>query len=729
MSKNNQKTKAKGSVAKKVIATTLVLSAFAGATAVCLTNENVRTTLGIGSEKTTISETPEQKEIKQLKETMSSLQKTYDSIKEERDSNAVELSNYKSQLLSEQQLTAEQKLRLAEYEERLLQSDAQIDEVKEELEDYKSQLLAEQQLTAEQSAKIEQYESAIAEKDTTLSALESQLEEYRIRIDILQNQLYNPLAEKMNYIKFASNVSLGTINQSYTYDDDNVLIVNQSSIIKLQLSTGEISTVLSFNTTYKPVIRQVDSKTLIIAYCLNSSTYAAKVIRFDLENMTYDNLKFYDESNAEITSTIKYVYCGATLNDGSTYIFTGANGGIFKLEDDRAVMISTLNNAKVCTVIDDDIYFKSTYGYKISDGTVTQFAGESTCGDNFIKDAYGNLVSYTSGTYNTSAYLFDETTGVFGDVVTLNSGNLTLHGALIKSQDSTTTKYLNPHTKTFEVVTDNYITNYVGVTDTHYIYHYSSHLNCINKIDGTSTIVDVGYVCHIMDMGNGKYYLAPNSKSDNASIFDASDFSVESVNIKGGIQVSTQSYRNIYYIDDTNALLYNPGESDNASNNTLYVAIYNYQTNTITNQFIMQTHDSYVVHDGWFYSYGFYSIERINLTTFEVQSVQRDYKYSFTNGKPLQLNDDKTKILLLDNKYSCVLDIDTFTLEDINIAQAQYKDYYYSYNTSVNYTVWYDFNTGKIHYTDGPLTKVNICGNEYMYCNDSINGYGLYYIA
>ena len=50
MSKNNQKTKAKGSVAKKVIATTLVLGTLAGATAVCLTNDNVRTTLGIGSE-------------------------------------------------------------------------------------------------------------------------------------------------------------------------------------------------------------------------------------------------------------------------------------------------------------------------------------------------------------------------------------------------------------------------------------------------------------------------------------------------------------------------------------------------------------------------------------------------------------------------------------------------------------------------------------------------------
>ena len=50
MSKNNQKTKVKGSVAKKVIATTLVLGTLAGATAVCLTNDNVRTTLGIGSE-------------------------------------------------------------------------------------------------------------------------------------------------------------------------------------------------------------------------------------------------------------------------------------------------------------------------------------------------------------------------------------------------------------------------------------------------------------------------------------------------------------------------------------------------------------------------------------------------------------------------------------------------------------------------------------------------------
>lgn len=269
--KNNVKQKKKGSVAKKVIATTLVLGTLAGATAVVATNENVQTWLGIGSEHLESNNN----------EDNSQLQTQIDILKIEK---------------------AELQSRLDEYKERLSQ---------------------EKDLTAEQLAHIAELESAIAEKETNISQLESLVKELQNKVDVLEEQIgsvTNSVMDKLNTytMKYDNNTITNVFKK-----DNYVFISSNYSIEIVDTVSGEQRSIYTNTSGGKFYFYDINDT----IYIANPYTFG----KFNTQTMEYEAIENSTSSNVynKLSGDLIYI---KNLEDGRIIVKTSACIGVLNTD-------------------------------------------------------------------------------------------------------------------------------------------------------------------------------------------------------------------------------------------------------------------------------------------------------------------------------------------------------------------------------------------------------------
>lgn len=552
---------------KRLVALGLVTASIAATATLVATSDTVKTWLGIGTENNIVAETPEEKKIKELTEKYTTLQASYDVITSEYDKAKIELSDYKTKLLESQNLTAEQQAKLTELTVKLETSESNKEELQIELEEYKSKLLQEKELTADQKSKLLSLEEDVSAKAVTINQLNLQIEEYKLEIQILQEKLKNTISENLKFLEFDSPKSIASATDIYKYGD-TVWALSSCNVYFLNLSTGKITSLYMPNVINStPITYQTNEKTVLMATAASSTyNYKFSILKFDLETQTYSNLPFYDENGEEITTTIKGMY-GGVVNNGRMYVCTSTNGGIFEVLEDRAVRISSIKNVQKFSIIDNEIYFTATYAYKItSNNEVVQFAGESVCGTYFIKDAYGNLLSYDEVYYS---YYFDPTTNLFGDQMA-GLAKLELVGGVL--MDSNRTLYFDPLTKS-RVSTTYGIHDLIGEDSTSYYYHYYNANGIYRMSKSTGAITTIGAENKYSTVVNidNKYYLTRNN---GITVFDSTDMSISEVNNTNILTVF--NYTKAVVVNDSVAILMFDDDSAHDS-----IAVLNYQTNTI----------------------------------------------------------------------------------------------------------------------------------------------------
>ena len=290
MSKNNHKPKAKGSVGLKVLATTLVLSTIAGATAVCLTNDNVRATLGIGS-------VPLQSEVPQNNNNQ--------------NTNSSELQVQIDKLIDEK---AEDlaSIKLLESEKANIQS---------ELDSYKASLDSEKELTTEQSLHIAELESAIADKENQINILNESVAEKDAQISNLQsiiNDLQNRVDVLENQIGAVSNSVLERVNTyEMKYDTGNIIYANRVDKFVFLSSNNSLEVLNTETGEQKQLINEASTNIAKVGnniYIVSTKSFA----KFNQETMSADFTQLTGlNSNTKI---------------GLDYSFTNEHGDlIFKL--------------------------------------------------------------------------------------------------------------------------------------------------------------------------------------------------------------------------------------------------------------------------------------------------------------------------------------------------------------------------------------------------------------
>lgn len=269
--KNNVKQKKKGSVAKKVIATTLVLGTLAGATAVVATNENIQTWLGIGSEHLEPNKN----------EDNSQLQTQIDILKLEKA------------------------------------------ELQSQLDEYKENLSQEKDLTAEQLAHIAELESAIAEKETKISQLELLVKELQNKVDVLEEQIgsvTNSVMDKLNTytMKFDNNTITNVFRK-----DKYVFIASNYSIEIVDTISGEQKSIYT-NTNGSKIYFYDINDTIYIA---NSYTFG----KFNTQTMEYETIENSTSSNVynKLSGDLIYV---KNLEDGRILVKTFACIGLLNTD-------------------------------------------------------------------------------------------------------------------------------------------------------------------------------------------------------------------------------------------------------------------------------------------------------------------------------------------------------------------------------------------------------------
>ena len=326
MSKNNQKTKVKGSVAKKVIATTLVLGTLAGATAVCLTNDNVRTTLGIGSE-------PLQSEKPAENNNSSELQIQIDKLIDEK---AEDLAAIK----------------LLESEKANIQS---------ELDKYKASLNSEKEFTAEQALHIAELESAIADKENQINILNESVADKEAQISNLQsiiNDLQNRVDVLEEQIGAVSNSVLERVNTyEMKYDTGNIIYANRVDKFVFLSSNNSLEVLNTETGEQKQLINEASTNIAKVGnniYIVTTTSFA----KFNPGTMSADFTKLSG--------------LNSITNIGLDYSFTNEHGDlIFKLG--MAFVIVPANEESETSAfycreyqeVDDIIYCIGGYGTNV----------------------------------------------------------------------------------------------------------------------------------------------------------------------------------------------------------------------------------------------------------------------------------------------------------------------------------------------------------------------------
>lgn len=708
---------------KRLVALGLVTASIAATATLVATSDTVKTWLGIGTENNIVAETPEEKKIKELTEKYTTLQASYDVITSEYDKAKIELSDYKTKLLESQNLTAEQQAKLTELTVKLETSESNKNELQIELEEYKSKLLQEKELTADQKSKLLSLEEDVNAKAVTINQLNLQIEEYKLEIQILQEKLKNTISENLKFLEFDTPRGIANVTDIYKYGD-TVWALNSYYVYFLNLTTGKLNSLYMpkvINTT--PITCQINEKTVLMATAASSSnSYKFSITKFDLETQTYSNLPFYDEEGEEITATIKNMY-GGVVNNGRMYICTGTNGGIFEVLEDRAVRISTIKNVKNFSIIDNEIYFTSTYAYKItSNNEVIQFAGESACGPYFIKDAYGNLLSYDTTSYS---YYFDPTTSLFGDQMA-NFCNLKLVGGVLMDSLNKT-YYFDPTTKSKGSTTEG-IHDLIGEDSTSYYYHYYKANGIYRMSKSTGAITAIGSENKYSTTFNidNNYYL---TKDDGITVFDSTDMSISEVN---NVNVLTEfKYTKSVVVNDSVAILMFDDDSPHDS-----IAVLNYQTNTIIKSLDFGSNKYCLIKDNYFYSYNESAFYRLNLSTLEIDKLTFAKSVDFTNKKQSQIYSAGNNLLLANVTSahgSYLINLDSFTMSTrYGVSKNQFGDYFYSVenaqssNVGTPCTILYDLAEDKTFITMGNLSKITIDGTDYLASSSGV--YGLYYL-
>lgn len=406
MSKNNQKTKAKSSVGLKVLTTALVLSTIAGATAVCLTNESVRTTLGIGSEplqsekpaennNTTNSSSELQIQIDKLIDEKAEDLASIKLLESEKANIQSELDSYKASLDSEKELTAEQSLHIAELESAITDKDNQIAILNE----------------------------SIAEKDVQISNLQSIIDDLQNRVDVLEEQIgavTNSVMDKVNTYEMK-------------YDNTNIMRVFKKNNLVF-LSSNYSVEVLNTDTGEQKSIYSDSSSSYFEFYDINDTIYMANGYTFGKYNP--DTIEYEEQISVQsawnkLTGTLESV---TNLENGKTLVKTDSCIGILNTDGTwdiyRYQAYKEIGGIKYIVCGDVNTSTNVSIRRVEADGTLTEIYNITTSNINTwysfnIYDGFAYIGYNTSS--SASSAKFDRINLETGEKTTLLTGSTTMY--------------------------------------------------------------------------------------------------------------------------------------------------------------------------------------------------------------------------------------------------------------------------------------------------------------
>lgn len=286
----------------RIIASVLAVSALAGGLTFCLTNDKVKSYLGIGSEIIE-TETKKDLEIKDLKSKINVLE---DSVKI--------LNQDKEKLILERDIA------LKNHETAVAERDA-----------FKNQLDLEKELTAEQSAKLSELETRVESTQNALTLAENTLIEKEDLILNLENQIedLNEQIKNLETEKSELQVQLEELQKKLdemgeATVDENVKLLDNSFNLRFQLRKFN-------NSSFKvePI-----NKYLTIS---NNPLFPGLYI-LDLDNYTIE--KFEQEDSVNESADLKNI-------DFSQYTgmsYSNRNGGIYIYNNNSVLFFDCLNN-------------------------------------------------------------------------------------------------------------------------------------------------------------------------------------------------------------------------------------------------------------------------------------------------------------------------------------------------------------------------------------------------
>lgn len=478
----------------RILAAVLGITTVAGAATFCLTNDKVKTYLGIGVEHIE-TKTEDNKEIQDLKSKVNVLEDSIKVLQNEKAKALNELENYKSTLKSLQDLTTEQKQRLAELQQQ------------------------------------------VSNKQTIIDSLNSQIAEYKAQIELLESKLKNPIEENLKYIKV--NQSIGALIDVYSYKN-KILVVGTSKILTADKDTNEHKIINNVQISTNVYIKKIDEKNFLICYQLSGNSLL-RILKINIENDENEFLKLYD-GESEISSN--YLYSCVTTSSNRAYISTSK--GIFEVKSDRLDLITKdIKGDITLNAIDDEIYTTSTYGYKIdSQNQLTKLSEQGISGySKYYKDIFGNLFVGSSNSFK----YYNEELKSFTDLS--STGSPSLENGKIFVGFST---YFDNVSKTL-VSNDNGVSKkFIETSNYLYFYGQINGLTKMDKVNGEISNIECDNIftnCVVID--SQIYFIGSNN------VFKFENDNLYKTNLQEGITLKGNSFQSAVKVNSNEALLFN----------------------------------------------------------------------------------------------------------------------------------------------------------------------------